>query len=80
MHSSTAATLIPVIADLQPDLAASLQIVECDAMSPGDVRIAWRNGTVERDATALWQQIAEVLALADLLDADPAIRETVDDD
>jgi flagellar biosynthesis/type III secretory pathway protein FliH len=80
MHSSTAATLIPVIADLQPDLAASLQIVECDAMSPGDVRIAWRNGTVERDATALWQQIAEVLALADLLDADPAIRETVDGD
>jgi hypothetical protein len=46
-------------------------------MSPGDVRIAWRNGTATRDAAALWQQVAAVLAPAGLLRADAAIRETV---
>ena len=49
-------------------------------MSPGDVRIAWRNGTATRDAAALWQQVAAVLAPAGLLRADAAIRETVDGD
>ncbi len=55
-----------------------MQIIECDAMAPGDVRIAWHNGAATRDAAALWQQVAAVLAPAGLLRADAAIRETVD--
>ncbi len=73
----TARALEQEFARLDPDLAAHVQAVDCDAMSPGDVRIAWHNGTATRDAAALWQQVAAVLAPAGLLRADAAIRETV---
>ena len=58
----------------------TFETVECDAMPPGDVRIAWRNGSATRDAAALWQQVAAVLAPAGLLLAHAAIRETIDGD
>jgi flagellar biosynthesis/type III secretory pathway protein FliH len=73
----TARAVTQEIARLDPDLAVHVQVVDCDAMSPGDVRIAWHNGTATRDAAALWQQVAAVLAPAGLLRADAAIRETV---
>jgi flagellar assembly protein FliH len=77
-HPRTAAAVAQEIARLDPDLIAHIQAVDCDAMPPGDVRIAWHNGTATRDAAALWQQVAAVLAPAGLLRADAAIRETVD--
>jgi flagellar biosynthesis/type III secretory pathway protein FliH len=77
-HPRTAVAVAQEIARLDPDLVAHVQTVECDAMSPGDVRIAWRNGSARRDAAALWQQVAAVLMPAGLLRADAAIRETVD--
>jgi flagellar biosynthesis/type III secretory pathway protein FliH len=77
-HPCTAAAVTQELARLDPDLLAHVQTVECDAMSPGDVRIAWRNGAATRDAAALWQQVAAVLAPAGLLRAEAAIRETVD--
>ena len=50
-------------------------------MTPGDVRIAWRGGAAARDATALWQQVAAILAPAGLLRTDVVFkRETVDGD
>ena len=73
----TARALTQEITRLDPDLAEHVQAVDCDAMSPSDVRIAWRNGTATRDAAALWQQVAAVLAPAGLLRADAASRETV---
>ena len=79
-HPHTVRALTQEIARLDPDLAAHVQAVDCDAMSPGDVRIAWHNGTATRDAAALWQQVAAVLAPAGLLRADAAIRETVNGD
>ena len=79
-HPHTARALEQEIARLAPDLAAHVQAVDCDAMSPGDVRIAWHNGTATRDAAALWQQVAAVLAPAGLLRADAAIRVTVNGD
>ena len=79
-HPCTAAALGPELANLEPDLASRLQVIECDEMSPGDLRIAWHNGTTGRDAAALWQQITDILALAGLLDANMDIRETVDGD
>jgi flagellar biosynthesis/type III secretory pathway protein FliH len=77
-HPNTARAVSQEIARLDPDLAALVHLVECDAMSPGDVRIAWRNGSAVRDATALWQQVAAVLMPAGLLRPDVMIRETVD--
>ncbi|HEY2616265.1 MAG TPA: hypothetical protein VGI78_02900 [Acetobacteraceae bacterium] len=79
-HPRTAAAVTQEIARLDPDLVAHIQIFDCDAMPPGDVRVAWHNGTATRDAAALWQQVAAVLAPAGLLRADVAIRETVDGD
>jgi hypothetical protein len=79
-HPRTARALSQEIARLDPDLAAHVQAIDCDEMSPGDVRIAWHNGTATRDAAALWQQVAAVLAPAGLLRADAAIRETVNGD
>ena len=63
---------------LDPGLATRVQITECDAMPPGDVRIDWRNGAAVRDAATLWQQVANVLLPAGLLQPDNAIKETVD--
>jgi flagellar biosynthesis/type III secretory pathway protein FliH len=80
VHSRTAATVAREIALLDPDLAEHVQTVECDAMPPGDVRIAWRNGAAARDAAALWQQVAVVLLPAGLLRADATIKETIDGD
>ena len=63
-----------------PDLTAHVQTVACDAMPPGDVRIAWRSGSATRDATELWRQVASVLMPAGLLMTHAAIRETIDGD
>jgi flagellar biosynthesis/type III secretory pathway protein FliH len=63
---------------LDPELTARVQIVACDEMAPGDVRIAWRNGAAIRDAAALWEQVATILAPAGLLRTSAPIRETVD--
>ena len=79
-HPHTVRALTQEIARLDPDLATHVQAVDCDTMSPGDVRIAWHNGTATRDAAALWQQVAAILAPAGLLRADAAIRETVNGD
>jgi hypothetical protein len=77
-HPSTVAALGPEMARLDPDITTRMQTVGCDAMPPGDVRIAWRNGVATRDATALWQQVAEILVPAGLMRADATIKEMVD--
>jgi len=77
-HPRTAKAMAREIARLDPELAAHVETVECDAMSPGDVRIAWRAGSATRDTAALWEQVAAVLMPAGLLRTDAAIRETVD--
>ncbi len=77
----TARSLVREIGRLDPDLAARVQIAESDAMTPGDVKIAWRNGAAIRDATALWEQVAAILAPAGLLRTDVVFNmETVDGD
>lgn len=77
-HRHTAAALSQEIARLDPDLAGHVQTIECDGMTRGDVRIAWRSGNATRDAASLWQQVAAVLLPAGLLQYDLAIRETID--
>jgi flagellar biosynthesis/type III secretory pathway protein FliH len=77
-HPHTAAALTPEIDNLDPDIAVRVQIVTCDAMPPGDVRVTWHNGSAVRDAAGLWDQVAAVLAPAGLLRADAKIMETVD--
>ena len=79
-HPRTAAAISQEITLLEPELAEHVQLTDCDAMPPGDVRITWRNGTATRNARALWQQVAAVLAPAGLVHADAPIKETVDGD
>jgi hypothetical protein len=74
----TAAAVAQEFARLDPDLAAHVRTIECDAMPPGDVHITWHNGGATRDAAGLWQQVAEVLVPAGLMRADATIRETID--
>jgi hypothetical protein len=77
-HPSTVAALAPETTRLDPDIVARMQTIQCDDMTPGDVRIAWRNGVATRDAAALWQQVAEILMPAGLMRTGIAIREMVD--
>ncbi len=77
-HPRTAMAVTQEVARLDPDLAAHVRTIACDAMPPGDVRIAWRSGSATRDAAELWRQVASVLMPAELLTADAAIRETID--
>jgi hypothetical protein len=79
-HPRTTTALAQEIARLDPDLTAHIQTGACDAMPPGDVRIAWRSGSATRDAAELWRQVASVLMPAGLLMAQAAIRETIDGD
>jgi flagellar biosynthesis/type III secretory pathway protein FliH len=77
----TARSLTREIDRLDPAIATHVEIVACDAMTPGDVKVAWHNGAAVRDATALWQQVAAILAPAGLLRTDVVFkRETVDGD
>ncbi len=62
-----AAAMTSEIQSLDPDLAAKIRLIPTDAMTEGDVRIAWDHGTAVRDAAALWRQIEDVLAPAGLL-------------
>jgi hypothetical protein len=77
-HPVTAAAVAGEFARLDPDLAAHVRTIECDAMPRGDVRVAWRNGGATRDAVGLWQQVAQVLVPAGLMRMDAAIKETID--
>ncbi len=61
-----------------PELAAHVQFMESEAMSPADVRISWRNGMAVRDSASLWRQVAAILMPAGLLRSNAAIMETVD--
>jgi hypothetical protein len=77
-HPETTAAVVQEIGELDADLKAQVQTVSCDNMMPGDLRVAWRNGFAVRDATALWQQVAEILAPAGLLRIEAGVKETVD--
>jgi len=80
-NAITAPAISREIGRLDPDLAAHVRIVECDGMTPGDVRIVWRNGAAVRDATRLWEQVAAILAPAGLLRTGTIrIMETADGD
>lgn len=50
------------VARLDPDLSAHVQMIACEEMAPGDVRVTWRNGAATRDVAALWEQVLQVLA------------------
>ena len=60
-HPCTAAAVAQEIAHADPELAARIHTVECDAMTPGDVRVTWHNGAATRDAAGLWAEIAKAL-------------------
>ena len=64
-----AAEMTSEIQALDPDLATKIRLIPTDAMTEGDVRIAWDHGAAVRDAAALWRQIEDVLAPAGLLTA-----------
>jgi hypothetical protein len=79
-HPKTAVAVTREIGGLDPDLRTRVQTVACEDMCPGDVRIAWRNGSAVRDATALWRQVADVLGPAGLLRMDAGMKEMADGD
>jgi len=66
-------TIIPAlteeIARALPDDPRRVRVVADPSMGPSDVRLRWRGGTGSRDAAALWEEVAPVLAPAGLLSA-----------
>lgn len=42
---------------------AKVTIAGDERMSAGDARIAWKNGSVERNAAAIWQQVETILGV-----------------
>jgi hypothetical protein len=77
-HPETTVVIAQEIVGLDPDLKEHVQTVPCEDMMPGDLRIAWRNGSAVRNATALWQQVAEILAPAGLLQINAGLKESAD--
>lgn len=68
-HPQTGAAVAEEIARADRELAARVRMIECDAMTPGDVRVTWHNGAAMRDAAALWSDVAEAVL---------PIKETID--
>jgi flagellar biosynthesis/type III secretory pathway protein FliH len=60
------------LARFDPDLRERVALVPTDAVPPGDARIAWTDGAAQRDAAALWRDVADALAPLDLLPPDLA--------
>jgi len=59
--AATAAAVAAEIAAHEPDLAARVRTQPMAQMAPGDVRIAWADGTAQRDVAAIWRAIAAAL-------------------
>jgi flagellar assembly protein FliH len=73
---ATAEAVAAEIVAAEPELAARLRIQPMPQLPPGDVRIAWADGQVQRDVGALWRAIAGALEPAGLnlpTDAAPAL-------
>ena len=68
----TVSSLAVEIARMDPDIGSRVQITPTDALRPGDVRIAWRNGLAVREGAALWRDVAAILLPQGLLGDDAA--------
>ncbi len=66
-HARTAPALLAEIARIDPDIAARVRMVPTDALAPGDLRIAWKDGLAVRDAAAIWREVAAILVPQGLL-------------
>jgi flagellar assembly protein FliH len=66
-----AAAISDEIEQFDPDMAARIRVLPTAAIPPGDLRIAWSNGGATRNGAALWAQVLETLALADLAPVAP---------
>ena len=69
VHPSLAEAAASALRPLTTTHTAVPGIVPDPAMVPGDVRIAWPDGSAVRDAAAAWQEIAAVLHPVGLLAA-----------
>ena len=56
---------------LDPDLLPKIEVQASNAVLPGDIRIAWRNGAAIRDTTTLWEEITAILSPAGLMSPGP---------
>ena len=52
---------------LDPDLLPKIEVQPSNAVLPGDIRIAWRNGAAIRDTATLWEEITAILSPAGLM-------------
>jgi hypothetical protein len=60
---------------LDPDFARRITVTAQDTLSPGDVRVTWRDGEAVRDGVSLCARITEILLP---LQAAPETKETSD--
>ena len=65
-----AAAVRDEIAGLDPELAERVKLVPTEAMTAGDLRVAWHDGTAVRDTRAVWAEVAAVLSGLGLLIGD----------
>lgn len=71
----TAPALLAEFARIDPDIASRVQITPTDALLPGDLRIAWKDGQAVRDGAALWRGVVAILVPQGLLAGNLAINE-----
>ena len=71
VNPHTVASLTTEITRIDPDIGSRVQITPTDALKPGDLRIAWRNGLAVREGAALWRDVAAILLPQGLLGEDP---------
>ena len=76
----TATALLAEIARIDPDLVARVRMTPTDALAPGDLRIAWRDGLAVRGGAALWREVAAILVPQGLLGNDLAMDQSTTKD
>jgi hypothetical protein len=73
----SAATMVTgEIERLDPEIMSRVRIIAMETMSPGDVHIAWANGSAVRDTASLWERVAAILIPGGLIPSrQPAEKE-----
>ena len=66
VHSDLVATIQRDVAELEPDLAAMIDVAAAP-LERGDVKVSWENGSMARDSRKIMQAIEDALGQLGLL-------------
>jgi hypothetical protein len=72
LNPHDAPAVLAGIGNLADDLPDRIVVTQTDAVTQGDIRVAWQDGAMLRDTAAIWQDMSSTLQQFGFLGATPA--------